>query len=67
MLDGIAVRQVEVGEPHWVHSAEDFVADGGASAAILTIAVTQLSALVGPGAPLTKLFDFQSRQFLPER
>jgi len=49
------------------YSAEDFVADGGASAAILTIAVTQLSALVGPGAPLTKLFDFQSRQFLPEK
>ena len=67
MLDGIALWQVEVGEPHWVYSAEDFVADGGASAAILTIAVTQLSALVGPGAPLTKLFDFQSRQFLPER
>ena len=67
MLDGIAVRQVEVGEPHWVYAAEDFAADGGASAAILTIAVTQLSALAGPGAPLTKRFDLQSRQFLPER
>lgn len=55
-LDGRKVVSADVPLPSWTYPAATFAADGGTSASILLVRLTQSSAVVGPGQAATASF-----------
>ncbi len=55
-LNGHAVRSVETAAPEWLYTPAMQVADHGGPVSALTMRVTQLSLLVGPGAAASRNF-----------
>lgn len=59
-LDATVVRTIETAEPIAIYTAAQFAADGGGSAAAMTIAVAQVSSAAGPGVATARRIDLHT-------